>query len=60
MVASQFYCPGKYRAMGNIVVSLTCTTYRWATLITFCTISQCIKLKFQLNRCSIKEFSFKN
>ena len=31
----RFYCPNEEAAMGIIVVSLPCTTYLWATLITF-------------------------
>ena len=27
------YCPGKEAALGSIVVSLTCTTYLWGSLI---------------------------
>ena len=30
------YCPNKAAAMGNILVSLSCAIYQWATLITFC------------------------
>ena len=27
------FCPNKEAALGSIVVSLTCTTYQWGTLI---------------------------